>query len=79
MQAAFWQMVMPKFTRAVVRGLFIIMSLPTEMLFRIESVVEITRGGHNKLYIKSAAQQSATIFSINKSAAQNAQFNFFNF
>ena len=34
------------------------------------------RGAHKLRYIKSAAQQSATIFVISKSAAQNAQFIF---
>ena len=38
--------------------------------------IQNLRGGHKKPYIKSAAQQSATIFSTNKSAAQNEQFNF---
>ena len=35
-----------------------------------------SRGGHKKHYIKSAAQQSATIFLTSKSTVQNAQFNF---
>ena len=36
----------------------------------------ITRGWHKKHYFKSAAQQSATIFSTSKSTAQNAQLTF---
>ena len=39
----------------------------------------VARGGHKQHYIKSATQQSATIFSTSKSAAQIAQFIFFNF
>ena len=39
----------------------------------------LSRGGHKQHYIKSATQQSATIFSTSKSAAQNAQFHFFAF